>query len=206
MTITEYTCRSLPSIRISTAPDLHKGTDSNSAPVERGLSSSQPTGSRPISQDFQNGSTSSALGRTYNHHHHHHHHHDARGYRKASQGASLSSSSAHDSVRSRHESGQQQQQHTQLLPPFKERPLTEEERELEHATLFRSLRGEYKPYEDEESQPDQHTAANDPFMPPELIAAIQTSMKNCAEYERQCAQLEVCFADHFLHIHSQPFT
>jgi len=87
-----------------------------------------------------------------------------------------------------------------LLPPFKERPLTESEREIEHTVLFRSLRRDYKPYEDEELQLDPHTAANDPFMPPELLAAIQTSMKNCAEYERQCAQLEVCsrtFCSHF---------
>lgn len=180
-------CRSLPSIRISTAPDLNKSTDSNGAPLDRGLASSQPTGSRPISHDFQTGSTSSALGRHHHHQHHHQHHRDSRGHRKASQGASLSSSSAHDSLRSRHDSGQ----HTQLLPPFKERPLTEEEREIEHATLFRSLRGDYKPNEDEETHLDQHTAANDPFMPSELIEAIQTSMKNCAEYERQCAQLEV---------------
>lgn len=170
---------SLPSIRISTAPDSNKDPGSNSAPLDRGLSSSQPPGSRPISHDFQKDAAAASAR-------HGQHHSRATGPGKRSQGASLSSSSAHDSVRSRHESGQ----HTQLLPAFRERPLTEEERAVEHSTLFKSLRGEYKPDEDDDLHHHQYTAADDPFMPPDLVAAIETSMKNCAEYERQCAQLE----------------
>lgn len=182
-----YYYYSLPSIRISTAPDFSKSTESNSAPIDRGLSSSQPsaTSTRPlIVHDFQNGSTSTSTHRLNTH---------PLTSRATSHNASISSSSAHDSVRSRHhDSGQQQHQH--LLPAFKERPssTTETEREIDQSLLFRSLRGDYRPNEDDSpSQPEQLTAANDPFMPPELVAAIQTSMKDCAEYERQCAQLEV---------------
>jgi hypothetical protein len=134
--------------------------------------------------------------------------------RPTSHGESVaSSSSVHDSTRSRQplQDGTlspQNRDSKQLLPGFKDSSAqTLRERQQNHDNLFRSLRGDYRPTTtneeiiDNQSIVDFETAANDPFMPPHLMAAIQTSMKNCAEYERQCAQLEVSSPTAYFSVH-----
>lgn len=83
------------------------------------------------------------------------------------------------------------QTNKQLSPPFidSRHGVSARQGHTSPNELFRSLRGEQQDAHDTGEEPRQ--MALEPFLPDEMVTAIQNSLQNCAEYERQCAQLEV---------------